>query len=118
VSVPGQQRQEKFNDILDSNPTRAELESMGTELLAAARKLDPAPDSVGRPPHGKRTNGPLIKHLRKQTGLSRDEFAAQHYIGVSTVQRAENGHQLDEDSIKRLAEALDVTPSALILKDG
>ena len=56
-----------------------------------------------------------IKELRIRLGLSQDELATTSQLNLRTVQRVENGETEPRgDTLKRLANALNVTPNDLI----
>jgi uncharacterized Tic20 family protein len=56
-----------------------------------------------------------IKELRIRLGLSQDELATASQLNLRTVQRVENGETEPRgDTLKRLANALNVTPNDLI----
>jgi transcriptional regulator with XRE-family HTH domain len=56
-----------------------------------------------------------VKELRKQSGISQELLAENSGLSLRTVQRIENGEtQPTGDSIKKLSNALNVTPNELI----
>jgi uncharacterized Tic20 family protein len=56
-----------------------------------------------------------IKQLRIRLGLSQDELATTSQLNLRTVQRVENGETEPRgDTLKQLANALNVTPNDLI----
>ena len=56
-----------------------------------------------------------VKELRKRSGISQELLAENAGLSLRTVQRIENGKtQPTGDSIKRLSNALKVTPNDLI----
>ncbi|MBB6108785.1 Uncharacterized conserved protein, Tic20 family [Mucilaginibacter lappiensis] len=56
-----------------------------------------------------------IKELRVRLGLSQDELATTSQLNLRTVQRVENGETEPRgDTLKRLSNALNVTPNDLI----
>lgn len=59
--------------------------------------------------------GSRIKELRKQKGMSQEILAEESGLSLRTIQRVENGEtQPTGDSIKRLSNALNVTPNELM----
>jgi len=59
--------------------------------------------------------GLRIKELRKQKGMSQEFLAEESGLSLRTVQRIENNEtQAAGDSIKRLSNALNVTPNELM----
>jgi transcriptional regulator with XRE-family HTH domain len=59
--------------------------------------------------------GLRIKELRKQKGMSQEFLAEESGLSLRTVQRIENSEtQPTGDSIKRLSNALNVTPNQLM----
>ena len=56
-----------------------------------------------------------IKELRNRKGFSQDELADKSGLSIRTIQRIENGETEPlGDSLKRIANALEVTPEELI----
>ena len=59
--------------------------------------------------------GLRIKELRKQKGMSQEFLAEESGLSLRTIQRIENGvTQPTGDSIKKLSNALNVTPNELM----
>ena len=56
-----------------------------------------------------------VKSLRKRNGFSQEELAETSGLSLRTIQRIENGETESRgDTLKRLANALNVTPDELI----
>lgn len=61
--------------------------------------------------------GIKIKELRNRKGLSQDELATQAQLSLRTIQRMESSETAPRgDTLKRLANALQITPEELIGK--
>jgi DNA-binding XRE family transcriptional regulator len=66
---------------------------------------------------GGRTNGvpvPRLAFLRKQAGLSQQALAERARVSRQTINRLEHGANARYDTIKRLTQALKVSPARLI----
>lgn len=62
--------------------------------------------------------GKKIKELRNSKGLSQEELADLTQLSLRTIQRIENGETEGRgDSLKRLAQALSITPEELTGKN-
>ncbi|MBI2917802.1 MAG: helix-turn-helix transcriptional regulator [Chloroflexi bacterium] len=60
-----------------------------------------------------------LKEVRESQFLTQRELAAKADVGVSTIVRLEKGHQRPTfQTIKRLAAALGIAPSELVVPDG
>ncbi len=66
------------------------------------------------PPRPTITPTPALHYWRGQRGLLQRELAQRASVNRTTVTRMERGLPADRDTIRRLAEALDVTPADLI----
>ncbi len=59
-----------------------------------------------------------LKKLRRSRFITQRELAQKAGVGVSTIVRLEKEHQHPTfQTIKRLAAALDIGPSELVIKD-
>ena len=81
------------------------------EHMAVTRKR-------GRP-RGQHTNGVFIRRRRESLNLTHEKLAALAGLGSTrTIARAERGERIAEDTIERLANALDVSIQELIRSPG
>ena len=56
-----------------------------------------------------------LKELRNQKGMSQETLAEESGLSLRTIQRIENGRSNPTgDTLKRLSNALNVTPDELI----
>jgi hypothetical protein len=56
---------------------------------------------------------PALRYWRTQCALLQTELAARASVGVMSVHRGETGLPLQLATVRKLAEALDVTPADL-----
>ena len=56
---------------------------------------------------------PQLLRLRLDRGLSQKELAKRSGVARTTIMRAEAGHQIYPSTLRKLAEALGVTPATL-----
>jgi transcriptional regulator with XRE-family HTH domain len=56
---------------------------------------------------------PGLRYWRGQRALRQAELAARAGVGINLVYRGENGYPLRVDSVRKLAEALDISPADL-----
>jgi DNA-binding XRE family transcriptional regulator len=68
------------------------------------------PKRTGRPP-GLKTDGPKIRRLRVEHGLTKVELAARLGLNEESIRRAERGGPLGDVTTSRLAKALGVRMS-------
>jgi transcriptional regulator with XRE-family HTH domain len=60
-----------------------------------------------------------LEQIRRTRVLSRKELSQRSAVDESTIYRAERGHtQLRPSTVRKLAQALDVSPDQLISKQG
>lgn len=73
----------------------------------------PSRPGKGRPP-GQLVDGELLRRKRELVGFTREKLAELSGINSRTIARAERGHRLSEDSLSRLASALQMSAHEVI----